>query len=82
MKWIDFMEENYPYLVKLMRLHHKFLTIARKVDGKADRYREFLDKQYIKSYSRSGFFCLIYLTNDKNYCIIKLSIISLKGEFL
>ncbi|MDE6658181.1 MAG: hypothetical protein K2J88_06320 [Oscillospiraceae bacterium] len=28
------------------------------------------------------FFCLIYLTNNKNYCIIKLSIISLKGEFL
>lgn len=55
MKWNDFMEENYPHLVELMRLHHKFLMVAPKVDENADRYRKLLDKQYIKSYPRPVF---------------------------
>ena len=52
MQWIDFMEKHYPHLVELMWFHHKFLTVARKVDENANRYRELLDNQYAKSYPR------------------------------
>ena len=52
MSWIRFMKENYPHLVELMRLHHKFLTVARKVDEYAFHYKELLDEQYAKSYPR------------------------------
>ena len=52
MSWIDFMKQNYPHLVELMRLHHKFLTVARKVNEDAIHYRELLDEQYKKAYPR------------------------------
>ena len=35
-----------------MRLHHKFLTVARKVEENATHYRELLDEQYAKAYPR------------------------------
>ncbi|MBQ3256359.1 MAG: TnpV protein [Ruminococcus sp.] len=48
MKWIHFMEEQYPHLVTIMRFKHKFLTVARSVDKRAWDYRELLDEQYEK----------------------------------
>ncbi|MGN0676351.1 MAG: TnpV protein [Ruminococcus sp.] len=46
MKWMDFMEENYPHLVEEMKLYHRYLTVARSVDKSAQDYRDLLDKQY------------------------------------
>ncbi len=46
MSWIGFMEREYPHLVELMRLHNKFLTVARKVNETAFAYKELLDRQY------------------------------------
>ncbi|MDE7093477.1 MAG: hypothetical protein K2O52_01040 [Oscillospiraceae bacterium] len=35
-----------------MRFHHKFLTVARKVEEYAYRYKELLDEQYVELYPR------------------------------
>ena len=46
MKWMDFMEENYPHLVEEMKLYHRYLTVARSVNSKAENYRDLLDDQF------------------------------------
>ncbi len=51
-RWIAFMEEQYPHLVELMRLHNKFLTVARAVEEYAFRYKQLLDKEYAACYPR------------------------------
>ena len=46
MKWIDFMEREYPELVTEMELYNRFLTVARSVDKSAWMYREILERDY------------------------------------
>ncbi|MDE5834416.1 MAG: TnpV protein, partial [Ruminococcus sp.] len=56
MKWMDFMEEHYPHLVEEMRLYHRYLTVARSVDRKAQEYRDLLDDQFAEMNPRpTGF---------------------------
>ena len=52
MAWIHFMEEHHYGLVEVMRLHNKFLTVARAVEDYAFNYKELLDKEYEKAYPR------------------------------
>ncbi|HAS78683.1 MAG TPA: TnpV protein [Ruminococcus sp.] len=46
LRWMDFMEENYPHLVEEMKLYHRYLTVARSVNRNAMEYRDLLDSQY------------------------------------
>ncbi|MBE6873207.1 MAG: TnpV protein [Ruminococcus albus] len=46
LKWMDFMEKNYPHLVAEMQMYNRYLTTARSVDRSAQEYRELLDSQY------------------------------------
>lgn len=56
LKWIDFMEEHYPHYVTVMRFEHKFLTVARSVDKRAEKYRDLLEKQFEKANPRPADF--------------------------
>ena len=52
MKWMKWMEENYPHLVTEMKFYHRYLTTARAVDSRAWEHRELLDRQYEKQNPR------------------------------
>jgi len=69
MDWIDFMEENYPGDVEVMRLHHKFLTVERAVNERAFSYKELLDEQYERAYPRPDNFeeCIAWARTREFY---------------
>ena len=52
MRWMDFMEKQYPDLVELMQFRNNYLTVARSVDRSASAYRELLDEQYAQTNPR------------------------------
>ncbi|MDE7363737.1 MAG: TnpV protein [Ruminococcus sp.] len=52
MKWMTFMEENYPHLVEEMKLYHRYLTVARSVEKNAQEYRDLLDDQFAQENPR------------------------------
>ena len=51
-KWLAFMEENHPRLVKIMRWERRLYDVARSVDESAWEYRELLDNQYMQAHPR------------------------------
>jgi hypothetical protein len=52
MKWMRWMEENYPERVTEMKFYHRYLTTARAVDSRAWEHREVLNRQYEKENPR------------------------------
>ena len=48
MKWLEWMEENHPRLVKEMERKQNLFEVAQSVDDAAWDYRELLDTQYMK----------------------------------
>ncbi|MCL2108496.1 MAG: TnpV protein [Oscillospiraceae bacterium] len=51
-KWIRFMEEQHPKLVREMLRKGTFEAVARSVDDYAWNYRELLDNQYMEVHPR------------------------------
>ncbi|MCQ2419940.1 MAG: TnpV protein, partial [Clostridia bacterium] len=51
-KWMQWMEENHPEKVEVMKFHHRYLTVARSVDKRAWEYRNRLDQQYMEANPR------------------------------
>lgn len=48
MLWMEFMKEQHPHLVEMMKLQNQFLTVARSVERSAWKYREILERDYQK----------------------------------
>ena len=52
MKWIEFMERNYPNLTCELKAENRLEEIACSVDEEAWEYRFLLDSQYAKAHPR------------------------------
>lgn len=52
LKWIDMMEKNYFPETQILKLQHKFLSVAREVQRTAEDYRDILENQYEEYYPR------------------------------
>ncbi|MBQ6041500.1 MAG: TnpV protein [Oscillospiraceae bacterium] len=52
MMWMQWMEDNHPEKVEVMKFHHRYLTVARSVDKRAWEYRNRLDEQYMEANPR------------------------------
>jgi hypothetical protein len=49
-KWLVFMHQNHPELVKQMTEDNSLLDVARSVDERAWEYNELLAKQYLTTH--------------------------------
>ena len=50
--WMDNMEKNYPEKVEMMMFFHRYLTVARSVNKRAEEYYDQLSEQYDKNNPR------------------------------
>ncbi|MBR5180260.1 MAG: TnpV protein [Lachnospiraceae bacterium] len=50
--WMENMEKNYPEKVEMMMFFHRYLTVARSVDKRAEEYYDQLSEQYNRNNPR------------------------------
>ncbi|WP_369696430.1 hypothetical protein [Ruminococcus flavefaciens] len=69
--WMENMEKNYPAKVELMMFYHRYLTVARSVNERAENYQEQLSDQYDRNNPRptSGYEAILEWETQKKYQI-------------
>ncbi|MBR1432714.1 TnpV protein [Ruminococcus sp.] len=69
--WMENMEKNYPAKVELMMFYHRYLTVARSVNERAENYQEQLSDQYDRNNPRptTGYEAILEWETQKKYQI-------------